>query len=151
MTRKILETSGKEAAEEFTKKSMKQTLMPVIKRYWGITGEEGLEEAATQLYQNTLDKYTGYRPEIDILDGVAESFLVGISAGALYSSPVAALNVMKMPNNKNQAENVYIPNIPVQESFRLGVIIMDYAMEVYINGYLMLNIIRKIEVGWIDN
>lgn len=45
--------------------------------------------------------------------------------------------IVSVLNNKNQAENVYIPNIPVQESFRLGVIIMEYAMEVYINGYLV--------------
>lgn len=40
-------------------------------------------------------------------------------------------------NASNNTENVIIPNIPVQEPFRLGVILMNQAMEVYINGHLM--------------
>ena len=34
-------------------------------------------------------------------------------------------------------ENILIPNVPVQEPFRLGVVFMNQALEVYINGYLM--------------
>ena len=37
----------------------------------------------------------------------------------------------------NNTENVIIPNIPVQEPFRIGVVLMNQAMEVYINGHLM--------------
>ena len=33
-------------------------------------------------------------------------------------------------------ENIVIPNVPVQTPFRLGVILMDNALEVYINGKL---------------
>lgn len=40
-------------------------------------------------------------------------------------------------NKNNNEENVYIPNIPIQESFRLSMVVMEQALEVYINGHLM--------------
>jgi hypothetical protein len=40
-------------------------------------------------------------------------------------------------NKDNNMENVVIPNIPVQEPFRLGVILMEKSLEVYINGQLI--------------
>jgi hypothetical protein len=38
--------------------------------------------------------------------------------------------------NKNM-ENVIIPNVPVQEPFRISVILMENALEVYLNGKLV--------------
>ena len=40
-------------------------------------------------------------------------------------------------NKDNNMENAIIPNIPVQKSFRLGIILMENALEVYVNGHLM--------------
>jgi len=40
-------------------------------------------------------------------------------------------------NTKRRMENIIIPNIPVQAAFRIGVVIMEKAMEVYIDGKLM--------------
>jgi hypothetical protein len=40
-------------------------------------------------------------------------------------------------NKNNNEENVYIPNIPIQEPFRLSMVVMEQALEVYINGHLM--------------
>jgi hypothetical protein len=34
-------------------------------------------------------------------------------------------------------ESVVISNVPIQEPFRLGMVVMEQAMEVYINGHLM--------------
>ena len=39
--------------------------------------------------------------------------------------------------NYSESENVTIENIPVQEPFRLGIVVMQNALEVYINGFLM--------------
>jgi len=44
--------------------------------------------------------------------------------------------IVSVLNKDNNMENVIISNIPVQEPFRVGVIIMEQAMEVYINGHL---------------
>jgi hypothetical protein len=40
-------------------------------------------------------------------------------------------------NSANNMENIIIPNVPVQSPFRLGIILMDNALEVYINGKLV--------------
>jgi hypothetical protein len=37
---------------------------------------------------------------------------------------------------KNE-ENVVISNVPVQQSFRLGIVVMENALEVYLNGHLV--------------
>ena len=40
-------------------------------------------------------------------------------------------------NQHNQSENIIVENAPVQQPFRLGIIVMQQAMEVYINGKLL--------------
>jgi hypothetical protein len=45
--------------------------------------------------------------------------------------------IVSVMNKDNNMENAVIPNIPVQQSIRIGVIIMEQAMEVYINGNLV--------------
>jgi hypothetical protein len=45
--------------------------------------------------------------------------------------------IISVLNTHNQSENAIIPNAPVQEPFRLGIIVMEHALEVYINGNLM--------------
>ena len=40
-------------------------------------------------------------------------------------------------NKDHNMENIVIPNVPIQEPFRLGIILMEKALEVYINGHLM--------------
>jgi hypothetical protein len=44
--------------------------------------------------------------------------------------------IVSVLNKDSNMENVIISNIPVQEPFRIGIIIMEQAMEVYINGNL---------------
>jgi hypothetical protein len=59
-----------------------------------------------------------------------------------YYNLVAALlpdtndMIVSTLNSANNMENIVIPNVPVQTPFRLGVILMDNALEVYINGKL---------------
>lgn len=45
--------------------------------------------------------------------------------------------IVSVLNKDNNMENVIISNIPVQEPFRVGVIILEQAMEVYLNGNLV--------------
>jgi hypothetical protein len=60
-----------------------------------------------------------------------------------YYNLVAALKpdtndmIVSVLNKDNIMENVIIPNAPVQEPFRLGIVLMENALEVYINGHLM--------------
>lgn len=45
--------------------------------------------------------------------------------------------IVSVLNKDNHMENVIIPNIPVQEPFRVGIIVMELALEVYLNGRLV--------------
>ena len=45
--------------------------------------------------------------------------------------------VISVINAGNNTEQLIIENIPVQEPFRLGIVVMQNALEVYINGFLM--------------
>lgn len=45
--------------------------------------------------------------------------------------------IVSVLNKDNNMENVVIPNISVQEPIRLTMVVMEQALEVYINGHLM--------------
>jgi hypothetical protein len=45
--------------------------------------------------------------------------------------------IVSTQNSNNNMENIILPNVPIQEPFRLGVVLMENAMEVYLNGHLM--------------
>ncbi len=45
--------------------------------------------------------------------------------------------VVSVLNSSGNMENILIPNIPVQQAFRVHMVLMDHAMEVYLNGKLV--------------
>lgn len=45
--------------------------------------------------------------------------------------------VVTVRNSLRNSESVLLSNVPVQTPFRLGVVVLDVAMEVYVNGRLM--------------
>ena len=45
--------------------------------------------------------------------------------------------IVSVLNKDNNMENIIIPNVPIQEPFRLSMVVMEQALEVYINGHLM--------------
>jgi hypothetical protein len=71
-------------------------------------------------------------PTGNTLAGIIENYNI---VGALL--PDANDLIISVLNTSNHPENVIISNVPVQEPFRLGVVLMNQALEVYINGHLM--------------
>jgi hypothetical protein len=71
-------------------------------------------------------------PTGDTLLGLVDNY--NVIAALLPDTNDLMISVL---NSNNNTENAIISNVPVQESFRVGVVIMDYAMEVYVNGHLM--------------
>lgn len=71
-------------------------------------------------------------PTGNTLAGMIDNYNI---VGALL--PDANDLLISVLNTSNNTENIIIPNVPVQEPFRLGVVLMNQAMEVYINGHLM--------------
>lgn len=45
--------------------------------------------------------------------------------------------IVSVLNKDNHMETAVLPNVPIQEPFRLTVVVMEKAMEVYLNGHLM--------------
>jgi hypothetical protein len=45
--------------------------------------------------------------------------------------------IVSVLNKDNNMENAIVSNIPIQEPFRIGVILMERALEVYLNGHLI--------------
>jgi hypothetical protein len=45
--------------------------------------------------------------------------------------------VISVLNVKNNMENIILSNVPVQEPFRLGIVLTENMLEVYLNGHLM--------------
>lgn len=72
------------------------------------------------------------KPTGDTLLGLVDNY--NIVAALLPDTNDLMISVL---NSNNNTENAIISNVPVQEPFRVGVVIMDYAMEVYVNGHLM--------------
>ena len=45
--------------------------------------------------------------------------------------------IVSVLNKDNNMENIIVPNIPIQQPFRLSIVVMEQALEVYINGKLL--------------
>jgi hypothetical protein len=45
--------------------------------------------------------------------------------------------IVSVLNKDSNSENVIVNNIPIQEVFRLGIVVMEKTLEVYINGHLV--------------
>lgn len=99
----VLENEGKEVAMDFAKQTFKETYMPIATKYLGNSAEEIVGEAATQFAQNAVDKYSGAKPNINLLDGVADAAIVGFGSSGLFSTPVAALDVLQTKSAKKGA------------------------------------------------
>jgi hypothetical protein len=72
------------------------------------------------------------KPSGDTLLGVMDNYNLVIAL-----LPDTNDLIISVLNKDNNMENIIISNIPVQEPFRLGVIMMENALEVYMNGRLM--------------
>ena len=91
MVKDVFLKEGKEAAKLFTEEAFKKTYAPALGKYLGVTAEEGIGEGATQFTQNAIDKFSGYRPDINLGDGVMDAIITGVGAGG-----VASLGALKV-------------------------------------------------------
>ena len=71
-------------------------------------------------------------PSGETLLGILSNY--NLVAGLLPDTNDLIVSVL---NKDNNMESIIIPNIPIQEPFRLSMVVMEQALEVYINGNLM--------------
>lgn len=72
------------------------------------------------------------KPSGDTLLSVLQNY--NLAAALLPDTSDMIVSVLNVNNNM---ENVIISNVPVQEPFRLTMVVMQQALEVYVNGNLM--------------
>jgi hypothetical protein len=71
-------------------------------------------------------------PSGDTLLGVVDNYNVAVAL-----LPDTNDMIVSVLNKDNNMENVIVPNVPVQEPFRLGMVVMEHVLEVYLNGQLV--------------
>lgn len=71
-------------------------------------------------------------PSGDLLLGVLDNY--NLAVALLPDTNDMLVSVL---NKDNNMENVLVSNVTIQEPFRLGIVVMDQALEVYINGHLL--------------
>ena len=98
----VLERSGKATAEKAAEKYFKDTYGKVLLKYLGVTGEEAVSEMATQFSQNALDKYTGVKPDLDLMDGLIDAGLVGLASGSIYSAIPSGIELARTREAKKK-------------------------------------------------
>ncbi len=73
----------------------------------------------------------------ELLTGSSSPTPSSKSNAHIYLVPGTNDLIVGITNAVNNAEDVVLSNVPVQTPFRVGVVILDVAMEVYVNGRLM--------------
>lgn len=106
MVKDALVKEGKEKAVELAKTGFKESYLPVFKKYFGVAAEEALGEAATQFSQNAVDKESGYKPDLNLMDGVVDAALVGLGSGSAFSAAPATIEVFKTSQARKEANGI---------------------------------------------
>ncbi len=121
ITRQVLKNEGKEAAKKIAKEGFQKVYSPVAKKYLGIAAEESIGEAATQFAQNAVDKYSGYKPELDLRDGVADAAIIGLGAAGVTSAVPATLETAnKIGENKEAKKIIEVDAAKTQHAFEIS-------------------------------
>ncbi len=103
----IFAKEGKDVAKKFVEDAFKETYKGTVGKYLGITGEEALSEMATQFSQNAVDKYSGYKPELDLMQGVIDAGIVGLGAAAGPSVVASKSEKGKIEKANEQSRYIY--------------------------------------------
>lgn len=84
---------------------------------------EGFEEMGTQIAQNYVDKVSGYRPDIDVTDGVLDAGLIGVASGLSHTPFIGVPKIMnKWSRNQQLTDDTQqTPNIDPVEAVRTDI------------------------------
>ncbi|NRA77279.1 MAG: hypothetical protein HRU18_03640 [Pseudoalteromonas sp.] len=90
----IIKKEGVEKGSEIFKAGLIKMYETALKKGGAITGAigEGIEETATQITQNMIKG-------IPAMEGVEDAFILGVSGGAMYGSPINVVNAVNKVND----------------------------------------------------
>jgi len=130
LTKNILLRDGKEEAKRLAIDGFKNVYIPAIKTFVGTSlAEESIGEAATQFAQNAVDKYSGYKPELDLMEGVVDAAIVGAASGGVMGAIPAGLEV-----KANKRANKYAEIIQQEDKIAKENIKSEHAFHVSQQG-----------------
>lgn len=87
----IIKKDGEKAAAETVKKGFQDNVIKMItENPWMQPFGEAYEEMGTQLAQNAVNKYSGYRPETNLMDGVYDAGIMGFGMGSVHGGMIGA-------------------------------------------------------------
>ena len=93
--KKLLQKEGAEGLRKLAERSFINTFNPVVKSIYNVSSPmigEGLTEAASQYAENYVDYISGVKTDRNLMEGVMDSFVVGVAAGGTMSGPVSTYN-----------------------------------------------------------
>lgn len=87
----IIKKDGEKAAVETVKKGFQDNVIKMItENPWMQPFGEAYEEMGTQLAQNAVNKYSGYKPETNLMDGVYDAGIMGFGMGSVHGGMIGA-------------------------------------------------------------
>lgn len=111
VAKEVIKREGADAGKKIVKDGMLDVVDNLTKKYPLLFGPaaEGLSEVATTIAQNAADKYSGIDPERDLLQGTADSYIIGsgmgFAAGSVIKTAQAILpQSMRDQVRKNQED-----------------------------------------------
>ncbi len=117
---------------------IKNNDLPIVSQYYGYTVnldvfvENPLQFATTPRIFFSRGAVRKEKPSGDTILGALDNY--NLVAALLNDTNDLIVSVL---NKDNNMENIIVPNVPVQEPFRLTMVVMQQALEVYINGKLI--------------
>jgi hypothetical protein len=119
LTKNVLLRSGEEEAKKVAIDGFKNIYLQPLKTYLGTSvAEESLSEAATQFAQNAVDKYSGYKPDLDLKEGVVDAAIIGAASGGGMGAPTAVLEVGANKKANQNAEIIKKQELLAKEDTR---------------------------------
>jgi hypothetical protein len=112
--------------------------LPIVSQYYGYTInldvfiENPLQFATTPRIFFSRGAIRKEKPSGDTILGTFDNY--NLVAALLPDTNDLIVSVL---NKDNNMENIIVPNVPVQDPFRLTMVVMQQALEVYINGRLI--------------
>jgi len=87
----IVKADGEKAAVNTVKKGFTDNVIKMItENPWMAPFGEAYEEMGTQLAQNAVNKYSGYKPETNLMDGVYDAGIMGFGMGSVHGGMIGA-------------------------------------------------------------
>jgi hypothetical protein len=113
--KELIAKEGVEQGAKILKKNLIDIYTELLKKYPIPTAMlgEGLEESTTQITQNAIDKYTGVSPDINLMQGVSDAFILGVGSGGAFGT--ALEGIKKISKEKTTKEDVEVVESSIEK------------------------------------